>query len=119
MKRPVLNWLVLPSLLQFVAMAALVFAGVVRVEYWSIVPGVHEVFILGSPADSPPISIGYTIPCWMPALSLAVPVAAAVRFHRRARERRRRIGYCRRCGYDLRATPDLCPECGTTTVRTP
>jgi hypothetical protein len=50
------------------------------------------------------------LPLWFATLLTAALPTLALRRH--LRRRRHGPGYCRRCGYDLRATPDRCPECG-------
>jgi hypothetical protein len=50
------------------------------------------------------------VPYWFTA---AIGAGAALLFVRAERRRRRILqGGCPVCGYDLRATPDRCPECG-------
>ena len=51
-------------------------------------------------------------PHWFIALVLGTPPAVLL-CGRLRRHRRRRAGLCPTCGYDLRATSDRCPECGT------
>ena len=51
------------------------------------------------------------VPYWLPALVAAVPPAVWA-LRRRREARRVSTGRCHCCGYDLRATPDRCPECG-------
>jgi hypothetical protein len=51
------------------------------------------------------------IPHWFAALLFAIFPAIRLRSILRTR-RLNRAGLCERCGYDLRATPDRCPECG-------
>ena len=52
------------------------------------------------------------VPFWfLVALAIALPAWQSIVVVNN--RRRRRAGRCAQCGYDLRATPDRCPECGT------
>jgi hypothetical protein len=58
----------------------------------------------------------FVIPVWCPLLLLAAcPTAWLVTWRRRRRRMGR--GHCPDCGYDLRASPERCPECGAASVR--
>jgi hypothetical protein len=52
------------------------------------------------------------LPLWL-MTSASGGVAILCVWHRWRGRRRRLEGHCPVCGYDLRASPDRCPECGT------
>jgi len=57
----------------------------------------------------------FSPPWFLPSVWFCAILPVACAYIRR-RRRHQRKGFCANCGYDLRATPDQCPECGATTV---
>jgi len=60
----------------------------------------------------PTVLWGATVPHWF--VFVVTAIAPCTWIARRSLKRQRQAnGHCQRCGYDLRATPERCPECGS------
>src|SRR5215217_2227828 len=66
------------------------------------------------PRSSPQAMYGIVAPLWFLTLATAAAPAwhVVVLLRRRRRRLRQSNCLCPNCGYDLRATPGRCPECG-------
>jgi len=62
-------------------------------------------------ADAKQVRRALYVPHWLLAAPLLLAPLGRLRGMVRPR-RQRRVGLCAHCGYDLRATPERCPECG-------
>ena len=55
----------------------------------------------------------FILPLWMVTGSFAAMACSLYFLPRRTRRKRKKLGLCLHCGYDLRGSKDKCPECGT------
>ncbi|HEY2589363.1 MAG TPA: hypothetical protein VGI81_26695 [Tepidisphaeraceae bacterium] len=76
-------------------------------------------FSEATPSTYEPLAVA--VPYWaIVGLLLVAPAVGGTRWHRRRRPPRRvGEGRCSKCGYDMRATPNRCPECGPASAARP
>jgi hypothetical protein len=74
----------------------------------------HLPWVFGEPNTRPDGSVVENTVIFVPWLLISIATAAlpCVWLLRRFTRRKRMPGTCGHCGYDLRASPDRCPECG-------
>jgi hypothetical protein len=71
---------------------------------------------LATAAGGPSQPATVRVPYWVLVIALAIPACAPLMLRSIGTwfaARRAGRGFCSKCGYDLRATPGRCPECGT------
>ena len=61
---------------------------------------------------SAPLTVRFSLPLWLCMLGSGVWLIYMTIVPSRQYLKRKRRGLCLKCGYDLRATRDRCPECG-------
>ena len=63
-------------------------------------------------------SNGVIVPLWVPSVIFALLSYFTGFLPLYRRRKRKKLGLCVKCGYDLRASKDRCPECGEEFVST-
>jgi predicted outer membrane lipoprotein len=97
----------LPSLIGSAALVAALLSGTLGWIAWRFATSETN-------DDTYEAFVGMTVWCVLLAAAFAVVtiLAVALAAYRDRDRRRRAAGLCHCCGYDLRATPGRCPECG-------